>query len=174
MKEIIYNYDFLSEEDITKTVLRAKALIINNNSIIIGNEDGILQLPRGHLEENENYKDCLKREVLEETEIELDDEEISTPFLKVTYLSKNWPKNSINQKAIILYFFIETDKEPNMAKVNYTKHEKDNNFKIEKIPLENSIDIIKNNILNNVKNENIAPEMIEAIKEYKKRFGNVR
>lgn len=105
MKEIIYNYDFLSEEDITKNVLRAKVLIINNNSIIIGNEDGILQFPEGHLEENENYKNCLKREVLEETGIELDDEEISNPFLQVTYLSKNLPKKWYNPKSknIILF-----------------------------------------------------------------------
>lgn len=174
MKEIIYNYDFLSEKDITKIVLRAKALIINGDSIIVGNEDGILQFPGGHLEENENYKNCLKREVLEEIGIELNDDEISEPFMLVTYLSKNWPSKGINQKALILYFLVETDKEPNLTKVNYTEHEKKGNFKIEKISLEDAIDIIKNNVYNNVKNESIAPEMIAAIEEYKKRFCRVR
>lgn len=174
MKEIIYNYDFLSEKDISKVVLRAKALIINNNNILVGNEDGILQFPGGHLEENENFKNCLKREVLEETGIELDDEEISEPFMLVTYLSKDWPESGINQKAIILYFLVETTKEPNLANVNYTEHEKKGKFKIEKIPLEAAIDIIKNNIPNNRKNESIAPEMIAAIEEYMKRFCKYR
>ena len=34
MKEIIYNYDYLKEEDITELVIRTKALIINNKNII--------------------------------------------------------------------------------------------------------------------------------------------
>lgn len=39
-------------------------------------------------------------------------------------------------------------------------------FKIEKIPLSNSIELIKNNIPNNKKNKVIAPDMIIAIEEY--------
>ena len=38
MKETIYNYDYLKDEDITEVVIRTKALIINNKNIILGNE----------------------------------------------------------------------------------------------------------------------------------------
>ena len=76
MKETIYNYDYLKDEDITEVVIRTKALIINSKNIILGNENNIYQFPGGHLEENETFEKCLKRAVLEETGIEIDDDEI--------------------------------------------------------------------------------------------------
>ena len=172
MKEIIYNYDYLKNEDITEVVIRTKALIINNGNIILGNEDNIYQFPGGHLEENETFTECLKREVLEETGIEIDDSEIKRPFMKVTYLNKDWPEIGKNRKAEIYYYLIETSKNPDMNKVKYTEHEKEGNFKIESIPLNESINVIENNIPKNEKNKIIAPDMIIAITEYLHQCGN--
>ncbi len=166
MKEIIYNYDYLKDEDITETVIRMKALIINNKNIILGNENNIYQFPGGHLEDSETFEECLKREVLEETGIEIDNNEIKRPFMKVTYLNKDWPEIGKNRKAEIYYYLIETIKNPDMSKVNYTEHEKQGNFKIESIPLNESIKIIEVNIPKNEKNKVIAPDMIMAISEY--------
>ena len=166
MKEIIYNYDYLNDNDITEIVIRMKGLIINDNNIFLGNENNIYQFPGGHLEDNETFKDCLKREILEETGIELEDNEIKRPFMKVTYMNKDWPKIGSNRKAEIYYYVIETNKKPNLNKVNYTEHEKLGNFRIETIPINGSISIIENNIPNNEKNKVIAPDMIMAIKEY--------
>lgn len=166
MKEVIYNYDYLKDEDITEVVTRIKALIINSKNIILGNENNIYQFPGGHLEENETFEECLKREVLEETGIEIDDNEIKRPFMKVTYLNKDWPEIGKNRKSEIYYFLIETSKNPDMSKVKYTEHEKQGNFKIESIPLRESIYVIEDNISKNEKNKVIAPDMIMAITEY--------
>ena len=166
MKEIIYNYDFLKDEEITEVVIRTKALIINNDNIILGNENDIFQFPGGHLEENETLEECLKREVLEETGIEITDDEIKRPFMKVTFKNKDWPDKGKNRRAEIYYYLIETTKEPDLEKVNYTEHEKKGNFKVEFIPLNESIRIIKENIPKNEKNKVIAPDMIMAIEEY--------
>ena len=166
MKEIIYNYDYLTEEDITEVVIRTKALIINKDNIYIGNESGVFQFPGGHLEENETFDDCLKREILEETGIEIEDSEIKRPFLKVTYMNKDWPSEGKNRQAEIYYYVIETKKKPNMKKVNYTEREKERNYKVETIPLKDAIRIIKDNIPNNEKNEVIGRDMIFAIEEY--------
>ena len=108
----------------------------------------------------------MKREVLEETGIEIDDSEIKRPFMKVTYLNKDWPEIGKNRKAEIYYYLIETSKNPDMNKVKYTEHEKQGNFKIESIPLNESINVIENNIPKNEKNKVIAPDMIMAITEY--------
>lgn len=166
MKEIIYNYDYLNDEDITEVVIRAKALIINNDNIILGNENDIFQFPGGHLEENETLEECLKREILEETGIELESDEIKRPFMKVTFKNKDWPEVGKNRKAEIYYYLIQTIKEPNLEKVNYTEHEKNGNFKIEFIPLNEAISVIEKNIPKNDKNKVIAPDMIMAIEEY--------
>jgi 8-oxo-dGTP diphosphatase len=166
VKEIIYNYDYLKEEDITEIVIRTKALIINNKNIILGNENNIYQFPGGHLEDNETFEECLIREILEETGIEIDSNEIKRPFIKVTYLNKDWPEIGKNRKSEIYYYLIETSKNPDLSKVKYTEHEKLGNFKIESIPLDESISVIENNISKNEKNKVIAPDMIMAITEY--------
>lgn len=41
MKELIYNYDYLTESDITETVIRTKVLIVNEDNILLGNEKSI-------------------------------------------------------------------------------------------------------------------------------------
>lgn len=166
MKEIIHNNDNLTDNDITELVIRTKALIINNGNILLGNSNNIYQFPGGHLEENETFSDCLKREVLEETGILIDDFEITEPFMKVIFLNKDWPKVGNNRKCEIYYYVIETTKNPNMSKVSYTENEKQGNFKIESIPLNESINLIEKNIPKNEKNNAIAPDMIMVIKEY--------
>lgn len=166
MKETIYNYNYLKDSDITEVVVRTKALIIKENSILIGNENNIFQFPGGHLEDNETINDCLKREVLEETGIEITDDEIKRPFYKVTYMSKDWPEIGKNRKAEIYYYIIETDKEVNLSNTKYTEHEKEGNFKIESFKIEEAIQKITDNIPNNKKNKIISPDMITAIEEY--------
>ena len=71
-----------------------------------------------------------------------------------------------NRKSEIYYYLIKTNKEPDVTKVNYTEHEKQGNFKIDKIPLNSAIEIIRKSIPNNEKNKVIAPDMIMAIEEY--------
>lgn len=161
--ELIYNYDNLRESDITETIIRVKALIINNDVILLGNENGVLQFPGGHLEDDESYEECLKREVREETGIEISDDEIGKQLMKVTYFNRDWLEVGKNRKSEIYYYVVKTNKKIDMTNVNYTEREKLNNYKIEEVPLESSIDVIKNNIFNNDKNKVIAFDMIMAI-----------
>ena len=88
MKEILYNPDKLKEKDITETVIRTKALIINKEYIYLAKEGTVYHFPGGHLEQNETLQECLKREVLEETGIELEENDIKEPFLKIIYQNK--------------------------------------------------------------------------------------
>ncbi len=89
MKNVVYNNDNISDKEVTELVVRAKGLLISNGYLLPGNEDGTLQFPGGHLEENETLEECLKREILEETGIELTNEVINGPFLEIDYYNKD-------------------------------------------------------------------------------------
>ena len=168
MKEVIYNRDNLRDEDVNNLVVRIKVLLINNGKILIGNENSVFEFPGGHLEEGESFSDCLKREVKEETGIELDDNEIEDAFLRVVYLNKDYPKKGINRRNEIYYYVVKTNKKVDLSKTNYTENELKHNFKIEEFNLDEVIDRIKENIPNNEKNEVISRDMIIALEEYLK------
>lgn len=89
MKNVVYNNDNISSKEVTELVVRAKGLLISNGYLLLGNEDGTLQFLGGHLEENETLEECLKREILEETGIELTNEVINGPFLEIDYYNKD-------------------------------------------------------------------------------------
>lgn len=73
MKNVVYNNDNISSKEVTELVVRAKGLLISNGYFLLGNVDGTLQFPGGHLEENETLEECLLRELQEETGIKLKD-----------------------------------------------------------------------------------------------------
>lgn len=166
MKEIIYNNDNINLSDITSISVRIKVLLINNGMLLIGNEDGCFMFIGGHKEDNEKLIDTLKREVKEETGIELDNEVINDPFLKIIYLNKDYPNKGENRESDIYYYAVETNKLPDLENVNYTESEINKHFELINIDLNNAIDIIKENIPNHKDNEIISKDMIIALEEY--------
>ncbi len=169
MKEILYNYDNLLKEDINETVIRIKILLINEqNEIMLGHCDNIYQFPGGHLEEGESFITCIKREVLEETGIDLDvelDNEIK-PFLKISHFNRDYPSKGSNRSSELYYYYLKTDKHPDLSRVNYTENEKKGKFEVKKINMDTVEKVLIDNIPGNPKNKIIVPEMIEAIKEF--------
>ncbi len=166
MKEIIHNDDNLLESEVTELVIRTKALVLNNDNLLLANENDVLQFPGGHLEDGESLNDCLKREIKEETGIEIEDNEIVECFLKVVWLNRDWPSEGKNRKCEIYYYVVNTNKLPNLENINLTDSEKEQNFKVDFVPLNESIEYIKDNMPKNEKNKVISPDMIDAIKEY--------
>ena len=168
MRKIVYNSDNLKESDINEIVVRVKALLINHNNLLIGNESNIYQFVGGHKEVGETLEESLICEISEETGIEVLRKEISVPFMKITYMNKDYPSIGSNRKSDIYYFVVKTNKNIDKDKIRLTNHEIENDYKIEKIPLLESIDIIKKNIPNHKNNEVISRDMIIVIEEYLK------
>ena len=166
MKEIIYTNDNINLSDVTSISVRIKVLLINNGKLLIGNEDGCFMFIGGHQEDNEKLIDTLKREVKEETGIELDNEVINDPFLKIIYLNKDYPNKGENRESDIYYYAVETNKLPDLENVNYTESEINKHFELINIDLNKAIDIIKENIPNHKDNEIISKDMIIALEEY--------
>ena len=120
MKELIYNNDNLFDSEINEIVIRMKVLLIRNNNMILGYERGIYQFPGGHLEENESFNDCIKREIIEETGIEILDKDIGEPIYKIVSLNRNHPDIGRNRRSEIYYYVINTNKDIDLRKTNYT------------------------------------------------------
>ena len=91
MKEIIYNKDNLKDNELDETVIRIKAVIINNkDEILLGKCHNTYQFPGGHLNPKEDLTTGLIREVKEETGIELTNVPVPVAFIK------NYTKNYHN------------------------------------------------------------------------------
>lgn len=167
MKEIITNDYNLKEEDMTEVVKRVKVLIINsNNEVLLGYSHNNYQFPGGHVEEGETLFQTVKREIKEETGIELKINDME-PFARALGYYKDWPEVGKNRKIEIYYYEIKTDEKPSLDNTEYTEHEKDGNFELRYISLDNVENELKFNAEKYGDKRGIAREMIDLFKLYK-------
>lgn len=167
MKEILYNKDNLTKEDITETVVRVKMLLVNSkNEVLLGFCNKTYQFPGGHQEEGETLIDCVKREVLEETGIQLILSE-AEPFFIIRHYNKNYHGTVENRCSEIYYFEIKTDEQYDLSKADYTESEKEGNFELRYVDLDKVEEVLNESISWNEKNAVIVPEMLAVFKEYK-------
>lgn len=166
MKSIIYNPDNLKESDINKIVRRAKMLIINSNDEILFatsiNNDYFFV--GGRVEDNETFDECIVREMLEETGIEIPLEN-RTPFFTITYMNKDYPSEGINRKMIANYYIIHCNKTPNLDKINLTEEEKSWGFDLQYVHKRNALEKISHS-LEICKNKQAVSDTLEAIKVF--------
>lgn len=168
MKKIIYNLDNLEDGEIEEVVTRVKVLLLNDkNELLLGYSDMIYQFIGGHVEKGETFTDCIKREVLEETGIEINVDDIK-PFMTIKHYTKNYNNSGKNRVSEIYYFYIKCNKACDVSKTCYTDCEKRGNFCLKYVNLDSMEKTLIENIPNNEKNKVIANEMLEALKEFKK------
>lgn len=170
MKIHLYNKDNLKDTDIDESVIRCKAVIINSkNEVLLGYCSGTYQFPGGHLEKGETLSECLIREVKEETGIELETKEYQAFFLN-KYYNKNYRNTNKNRENKVYYFMIKTDTKYNLSNTNYDEYEKENNYTLEYIPINDVKKILIDSIPNNSINKIIVNEMLEVFGEINDRI----
>lgn len=167
MKEFITNKNNLSESDITEVVKRVKVLLVNSkNEIMLAYSHNNYQFPGGHVEEGEELIDTVNREIEEETGLVLNVKDIE-PFACSSGYWKDWPEVGKNRKTEVYYFEIPCDELPNLDNINLTEHEKDGNFELRYIPLDNVELELMNNTEKYGDKHGIEKEMLELFKIYK-------
>lgn len=167
MKTIIYNKENVTEEEVTRRVIRVKALLINsNNELLLGYSHDTYQFIGGHIEEGEDMIEGLKREVEEESGITLKDEKINPFFLRKKYL-RNYPNESDVSCYEYYYYTINTDRLPNLGNVNYTEAEKVGKFELRYIPLDQLEEEFEENKKVSERTAIVQEENLEAIKIFK-------
>ncbi len=166
MISIINNVNNLSENDITETVTRVKALIINSkNEILLGHSHCEYQFPGGHIEGNENLLLGLKRELLEETGLEYDTTNLEPIGVAIGF-HKDHPEVGKNRKTVIYYYEIKDDRIPDLSNTNYTDEELDGNFTLRYVPLSIVEDVLKRNVEVCGDGGGISDEMLKLFEAY--------
>jgi 8-oxo-dGTP pyrophosphatase MutT (NUDIX family) len=137
MEKTIFNKDNLQEAEVDEIVTRVKVFIMNShNQLLLANYGGINQLPGGHVENGEDLRVAVKREVEEETGIKLTDEEIVEPFYEVRNYTRNHKGTTNNRLSKMVYYFVRTDKTPDLNNLNLTEDERNYNFFVETLNYE--------------------------------------
>ena len=167
MKKFIKNNNDLKESDITEVVRRVKILLVNSdNEILLGYSHNEYQFPGGHVEEEEDLITAVNREIEEETGLILNISDIK-PFACSIGYWKDWPENGKNRKTEVYYYEVPCDLKPNMDNVNYTEHEKNGNFTLRYILIDDIEKVLLENANNYGDKHGIAKEMLELISFYK-------
>lgn len=166
MEQIFINDDNLLSSDIEEEATRVKGLLINSNDeILLGYSYNCYQFPGGHMEGEEPICDVLKREVKEETGIELDVSNVE-PFLLSIYYKKNYFKTGKNRCNKIYYLVIKTNELPNLNNTSYTKEEKIGNYELRYVNLKDIKEVLKENENKFPVSKDITREMLIALEYY--------
>lgn len=161
MKKLVINKNNLELKDINEFVYRPRAIIINsNNEILLGFCNHTYQFPGGFLEDNETLIEGLKREILEETGILLNDKEIIKQICTIEYLNKNYPRKDNNRLTKFSYYYVVTDKKVNLNNTNYDEWEKKNNFKLKYVFISDFEKVLNETINDNPMNKMIYKDMM--------------
>ncbi len=165
MKEIIYNYDNLNNDDITNIIKRAKAVIVNSDDeLLFGYVDKTYQFVGGHLEHGETLEECLSRELMEESGLDIKFDKL-TPFLLIKYYSKDYPEKGVNTLTTNNYYIVKTDLKPNVEKRSLTDYETKWGYELRYIKKSDVLKELEKG-LKTAKKQNPVLDTIEAIKEY--------
>ena len=173
MKEVIYNSNNLTKEEMDEEVIRIKAMIFNSKKeLLIGKTIELYHLPGGHLEEGETFLDCLKREVKEEAGIVLDIEE-AEPFFTIKHYTKNYNDSGKNRISSIYYFAIFSDLEPNYEETKLEESEKRAQLRIVKLPNNEIRSTLSEFETDNPRSVGIAKEILQALDEFEEIYGSL-
>ncbi len=172
MKEIVINDYNLKEEDMTELVQRVKIMLINSkNEVLLAYSHNNYQFPGGHVENGEELIDTVNREIKEETGMKLNlTNDDAKPFAINKGYYRNWPEEGKNRKIEIYYYEVKTDEEPNLNNTEYTENEKDGQFRLQYISLDEIENVLETNAKEFGDKHGIAKEMLELLKYYKNKF----
>ncbi len=169
MKRIFINDDNLIVDDLAYEVIRVKAFIVNSsNEVLIAHNNNTYQLVGGHVEKNEDMEEALVREIKEETGIEVED--ISGPFMQIMTYSKNYFNSGKNVCNKIYYYRILSNDVPNLQKTNYDALEKQTDFGLFYINIDDFCDFLEQSIDDGSIDINIGREMLLVLDEYNKLY----
>lgn len=175
MKEIVLNKGRLKEDELTDVIEKARIVLRNEEDEIVFTRFGrVYMLPGGKIEMGETPVDAVKRELLEETTINilLDDTE---PFAIVNNYLRDYELNdgtTVN-RLVKTYYFTGYTSDETIEYFNLTKNEKDDNLRGFFIELDEGIELLQDYNRENPKATYLALETLKVLDAYKNRDNEI-
>jgi len=165
--ERIFNPNNLVYEELERFVSRVQILITNDlNQLLLCKINGTYYFVDGHVEENETLVETIKREVLEETGIDLDVDDSLEPFLVYRYYNKNHYGTGVKCLSTINYCSVKSDKSFNLDKRQLDANESKKDFTLEYINLDEVEEILLSSV-STPEQESLTREMLDVITYFK-------
>lgn len=171
MKQILINKNNLELEDMEKTVIRVKGMLINSNKeILLAHNNGTYQFPGGHKEDDEGMEETLIREVKEETGIDVDLD--MGPFMQIVTYDADYFGTGKKVCSKIYYYVIHTDEVPNYQETNYDELECQTEFNLLYTDVLGLGDFLDDAVKEGMMDAGICNEMKLVVDEYNRLYNN--
>ncbi len=170
MEKIILNDDKMNKDDVDFSVTRVKGIIVNSRGdILLCHNNNTYQLPGGHVDEDETLEACLKREIKEETGIDV--KLNYPPLIEIVTYDSNYFNTNKKVENKIYYFRVDSDEAPNFEETNYDELELETDFNLFYINVDNILLFLKKSLDDGSIDSNIGREMLLVFEEYEKVYG---
>ena len=172
MKTIIFNDSNLQPEEIERVATKVRGIVINKDGkALVAKYAGLYMLPGGSIEEGEDTKEALKREIEEESGIEIDSND-AAPFLKIESYDRDYydrkSQRKINRLTQTTFYYIKTDQDINESKKQLTQSEKEKGFEINFMNLSIARYLVETNNTNTSKRKQFDREILTVLNEFSK------
>lgn len=169
MKRVIINKDNLDILNMDDTIIRVKALMVNEKKeLLVVHNNNTFQFPGGHWKKDEALEDTLQREIKEETGITTKAE--VGPFMVIEEYYDNYLDTGRTRCNKMYYYIINCNEEPKVEEMSLSELEKKTDFHLFYIPINDMEKFLTESLQNNQIEEVIGKEMLAVMEEYKKRY----
>ncbi len=168
MKEIILNKSKLKDDEITEVLDKARIILRNDDGqFILSHFERVYFLPGGKIELDETPVEAVKRELKEETNINILLDDIEPFVLVKNYLRDYKSKDgTIVNRLVNTYYFTGFTSKEDIEYFNLTIPEKKDDLRSFYIDMEEAIELLKEYNKENPKATYLALETLKVLEEY--------